>query len=624
VSNIGPDLESRLVWLLGSPRSGSTWLLQMLGEHPRIMPINEPLIGLHLSPFQANDPGYRAEDLDLETFTARRAMGDDPDRFFAESFGDVWVPGLRRLLNERFEAHLARFAQSPPDETIIVIKEPNGSQSADVIMRAQPRARLLFLLRDGRDVVDSTLASLLVGAWGQMVHRNMRGVSESERLDVVTGLAYRWLWQTEVVEIAFAAHRGPKHMVRYEDLLREPERHVGELFEWLGLPLEQAEVEALVKRFAFENIRGRGPGRFHRSATPGAWRENLHPQEQVALEEVLGAKLRELGYETEAAARAGRTSRRLVRVPRVRLASAGAWLARPRTAWRSRATRASPDGKRTGRGRRQARSGTARRAGGDPRQAPSGAAPKQEPARAQQQAPHPGKAHAIDYAVEQLGIESFASLEFDGIYGEWAFYTIDKPTVQHGALVDARARRARAHLLSAIELAAEYPGMRVLDRAFSDPRTVSEIGEVDAILLFDVLHHMVDPGWDQVLDLYAPVTSSFVIANPQWERGEMTVRLIDLGREQYLEAVPPTESHTELFDRLDDWHQGQQRLFRDGTHVWQWGIADADLKAKLGEMGFSVQREWELGRLPQAKGFVNKAFVFSRSGRPIAGGGTQS
>jgi hypothetical protein len=636
VSDIGPGLESRLVWLFGSPRSGSTWLLQMLGEHPRIVPINEPLIGFHLSPFQANDPGYRAEDLDLETFTARRAMGDDPDRFFAESFGDVWVPGLQRLLNERFEAHLARFAQSPPDETIIVVKEPNGSQSADVIMRAQPQAQLLFLLRDGRDVVDSTLASLLVGAWGQMAHRNMRGVSESERLDVVTRLAYQWLWQTEVVEIAFAAHRGPKHMVRYEDLLREPERHVGELFEWLDLPLEQAEVVALVKRFAFENIRGRGPRRFHRSATPGAWRENLRPQEQAALQEVLGAKLRELGYETEAAARAGRTSRGLVRVPRVRLASAGAWLARPRTAWRSRATRASPDGGRvkkpdpapagsgrgwlrTGRRRRQARSGTARRAGGNPHHASCGAVPMQASARAQPNAPHPGKAQAIDYAVEQLGIESFASLEFDGIFGEWAFYTIDKPTVQHGALVDARARRARADLLSAIELAAERPGMRVLDRAFSDPRTVSEIGEVDAILLFDVLHHMVDPEWDQVLDLYAPVTASFVIANPQWERDETTVRLIDLGREQFLEAVPPTDTHAELFDRLDDWHKGQQRLYRDATDVWQWGVTDADLKAKLGELGFSVKREWEVSRPPQAKGFVNKAFVFSRSGRPAAG-----
>src|SRR5215203_534618 len=180
VSDIGPDLESRLVWQFGSPRSGSTWLLQMLDQHPLILPVNEPLIGLHLSPFLANDPGYRAEDLDLETFTVRRAMGDDPARFFAESFADVWVPGLRRLLNDRFGAHLARFAKSPPDETIIVIKEPNGSQSADVIMRAQPRARLLFLLRDGRDVVDSTLASLLVGAWGQRARRNMRGVSESE------------------------------------------------------------------------------------------------------------------------------------------------------------------------------------------------------------------------------------------------------------------------------------------------------------------------------------------------------------------------------------------------------------------------------------------------------------
>jgi hypothetical protein len=164
----------------------------------------------------------------------------------------------------------------------------------------------------------------------------------------------------------------------------------------------------------------------------------------------------------------------------------------------------------------------------------------------------------------------------------------------------------------------------VLDRAFADQSTVSEIGEVDAILMFDVLHHMVDPDWDQLLDLYAPVTSTFVIANPQWERSETTVRLIDLGREQFLDAVPPTESHTELFDRLDDLHKGQQRLFRDGTHVWQWGITDADLKAKLGELGFSVQHEWELGRLPQAEGFVNKVFVFSRSGRPAAGGGTQS
>jgi hypothetical protein len=121
------ELESRLVWQFGSPRSGSTWLLQILGEHQLILPINEPLIGFHLSPFIANDPGYRAEDLDLDTFTLRRTMNDVPDRFFAESFSDVWVPGLRRMLNERFAAHLSRFAEGSPDDTILVLKEPNGS-----------------------------------------------------------------------------------------------------------------------------------------------------------------------------------------------------------------------------------------------------------------------------------------------------------------------------------------------------------------------------------------------------------------------------------------------------------------------------------------------------------------
>jgi hypothetical protein len=36
---------------------------------------------------------------------------------------------------------------------------------------------------------------------------------------------------------------------------------------------------------------------FHRAATPGLWRENMSPAEQEAVEQVLGDKLRELGYQ---------------------------------------------------------------------------------------------------------------------------------------------------------------------------------------------------------------------------------------------------------------------------------------------------------------------------------------
>ena len=104
------SVESRLVWMFGSPRSGSTWLRRMAEQHPLIVGVNEPLIGNHLSPFLSDEPGYRAEDLDLATFTFRRVLAGDPDKFFAEEYADVWLPGLRRLINDRFQAHLEREA----------------------------------------------------------------------------------------------------------------------------------------------------------------------------------------------------------------------------------------------------------------------------------------------------------------------------------------------------------------------------------------------------------------------------------------------------------------------------------------------------------------------------------
>jgi hypothetical protein len=292
------SVESRVVWLFGSPRSGSTWVLRMAEQHPSIEVMNEPTIGYHLSPFLSNEPGYRAEDLDLGTFTLRRVMEDDPDRFFAAKYADVWLPGLRRLLNDRLLAHLEReVGGAAPSEALLLVKEPNGSQAADVIMRAHPTARLLFLLRDGRDVVDSELATFAVGGWQERSFTHMRGVDEAERLDFVIRSAYQWLWRTEVVETAFAEHGGPKHMLRYEDLLREPERRLGELFDWLGVPLERTEVAAVVDRFAFERIPHRGPDQQDRFARPGAWRDNLRPDERAAVEDIVGAKLRELGYD---------------------------------------------------------------------------------------------------------------------------------------------------------------------------------------------------------------------------------------------------------------------------------------------------------------------------------------
>jgi sulfotransferase family protein len=297
----GSRFERRLVWLLGSPRSGSTWLLRLLGEHDAVIPYNEPLIGWFLGPFTCDLPGMQPGELDRSTFTMRRAQGSARYQFFNDEFEHVWRPDLRRMLKHRLLAHAQRYpAGEQLSRSLMVIKEPNGSQSADVIMRALPRSRFLFLLRDGRDVVDSELASNLKGSWISRMFAGSTGIEAEERRKFVEQSAYKWLWRTEVVQEAYAAHTGPKHLVRYEDLIRDPEPHLRGIYDWLGLELSDTELAATIERHAFEEMReeDRGEGQFSRAAKPGYWRESLSEDEQAVLHAVIGPKLRELGYET--------------------------------------------------------------------------------------------------------------------------------------------------------------------------------------------------------------------------------------------------------------------------------------------------------------------------------------
>lgn len=295
---VPPGFESRVVWIFGSPRSGSTWLWKLLAEHERVVPINEPLIGQYLGPFLSDLPGISADQLDSSNFTLRRVKRDHVPHFFADEFSDLWTRLLGRLMRGRFYGQAVRFpASGPLSRTLVVVKEPNGSQSADVILRALPRSRLLFLLRDGRDVVDSELAAHQPGSWVSREFPGVRGIREQDRLEFVTRSAHKWLWRTEVVQEAFAAHAGPKLLVRYEEMLHDPFVCVASIFDWLDLEISEPQLGRLIKRNAFEELpHARGEREFFRAAKPGLWRRNLTPEEKGAVERVLGAKLRELGY----------------------------------------------------------------------------------------------------------------------------------------------------------------------------------------------------------------------------------------------------------------------------------------------------------------------------------------
>lgn len=265
-----------------------------------MIPVNEPLIGFYLSPFLSDTPGFSAAGLGSEDFTVRQVRAGAPSQFFAAEFEGVWRPWLARLIRERLLAQAVRYpARVPLSETIVAIKEPNGSQSADLLMRTLPRSRLLFLLRDGRDVVDSELDSLGEGGWVGRRFPGARGLREEERLEFVKQSAHKWLWRTEVVERAYRDHQAPKRLVRYEHLRGQTAEELRGIFGWLGLDATDAKLESAIRAHSFEAVptKERGAGEFFRSASPGRWRESLTPEEQEAVHAVIGPKLAELGYD---------------------------------------------------------------------------------------------------------------------------------------------------------------------------------------------------------------------------------------------------------------------------------------------------------------------------------------
>ena len=148
-----------------------------------------------------------------------------------------------------------------------------------------------------------------------------------------------------------------------------------------------------------------------------------------------------------------------------------------------------------------------------------------------------------------------------------------------------------------------------------DASVVRSIGAVDVILMFDVLLHQVMPDWDEILRIYSSVSPCFLIYNPQFIASEKTVRLLDLGEQEYFANVPhdrscPTYRH--LFEKMYELHPQHKRIWRDIHNVWQWGITDDDLSRKLKDLGYVMQYYKNCGQWTGLRNFENHSFVFVR------------
>ncbi len=223
------------------------------------------------------------------------------------------------------------------------------------------------------------------------------------------------------------------------------------------------------------------------------------------------------------------------------------------------------------------------------------------------------KRHLIDFTFYRTRPRPHSVADLGGMWavdGAYTFYTLDTYDVEKAVLVDTNL------LDSVIERAQQYPHLTTLRGNFGEPSVIEQVGAVDVVFLFDILLHQVSPDWDEILDIYAPNARYVAILNQQFTGSKSTVRLLDLGPEEYFKNVPrdPMDGpYRDLFGKLDEIHPEHNRPWRDVHNIWQWGITDDDLIEKMRGLGFKMQYFINWGRFQSLEHFEHHAFVFQKT-----------
>ena len=275
----GVDSEN-VVWIFCSNRSGSTWLSSMMGEIEGHEVWNEPLVGkLFGDLYYAGAAGHQK--------VKHYILGD--------YHKGSWLDSIQSFVLSEATARFPEVAEGG----YLIIKEPNGSIGAPLLSEAMPASRVIFLVRDPRDVAASGLDAARKGSW-QYENAADRGWKREALADNqpdvwVRRRAQNYVRHAGKARDAYEAHKGPKVLIRYEELRDDALGTMERLYSTLGIEVGGGDLARAVEKHAWENIpqKEKGQGKFYRKAKPGGWREDLTPGQVEIVEQVSAPLLKE-------------------------------------------------------------------------------------------------------------------------------------------------------------------------------------------------------------------------------------------------------------------------------------------------------------------------------------------
>ena len=266
-------------FVAGLPRSGTTWLQQMLNAHPELLCLGE-------SHF-INDMVPGIYNL-LWKFTQARK---NPDRTWAPGVVGPRVEHILPVIRTAFAA-LAAANLGDTDLTrlrAIGEKNPDNLYNAERMWRLYPEARMIHIIRDPRD-----------GAVSGFARFRARLDKTLTRPAYVAAYSKDWAARlTKVREVA----RGHQYLeIRYEDLHADTSARAAEIFRFVGVSDDPADVAVATEASSFERLSGgRKQGEVdqtshYRRGEVEGWRDEMTAEEIAAAEHAAGRMMAAMGY----------------------------------------------------------------------------------------------------------------------------------------------------------------------------------------------------------------------------------------------------------------------------------------------------------------------------------------
>lgn len=301
--------EPEAIFIVGVSRSGTTLARRILDRHPRVGIATENHYLGHLLAWEGARHYFRRVG-DLRDDSAIRRLveliySDELQRrsrlrelspYWRWLTGRVPRADIEAYLlasdrTERglFEAFLRIYADRR-GKAIMGEKTPAHLAYADTLLEWFPGARIVHCMRDPRAIHVSELRRRAENAVG-VPYRQL--VRVPVLLEAFVLLQVTWAWAAAVGRHRRLARRHPDRyrLLRFEDLVTDPERTLADLCAFLGITFEPRMLEQRVtSRGTLEGESGFDAGAADR------WRTAIRPGARRCIERLLGRRLAEMGY----------------------------------------------------------------------------------------------------------------------------------------------------------------------------------------------------------------------------------------------------------------------------------------------------------------------------------------